>query len=235
MVVEYDRSGLTRPDLFEDAALVSIRRRMLHLQVVIASTRPGRAGLAVGEWFIAQAERSEKYTVEKVDLAEVDLPMFDEPRHPRLREYEHEHTKRWSEIVDRADAFVFVTPEYDHGAPPSLVNALDYLVHEWGYKPVGFVSYGGVSGGVRAVDMLKQIVTALKMMPMFESVILPFFAQHLDREKRVFAPPQVQEDAALVMLGELHRWATALRTMRAPNDERAPSNLTAPGRDRDVA
>lgn len=191
---------------------------MLHLQVIIASTRPNRAGLAVGEWFVERAERSDKFTVETVDLAEIDLPMFDEPRHPRLREYEHAHTKRWSGIVDRADAFVLVTPEYDHGAPPSLVNALDYLVHEWSYKPVGFVSYGGVSGGVRAVDMLKQIVTALKMMPMFESVILPFFAQHLDRERGVFAPPQVQEDAALVMLTELHKWATALRTMRVPNE-----------------
>jgi NAD(P)H-dependent FMN reductase len=191
---------------------------MLHLEVIIASTRPNRAGLAVAEWFIDRAERSDKFTVEKIDLAEIDLPMFDEPRHPRLREYEHEHTRRWSGVVDRADAFVFVTPEYDHGAPPSLVNALDYLVHEWGYKPVGFVSYGGVSGGVRAVDMLKQIVTALKMMPMFESVILPFFGQYLDRDRGVFTPPQVQDDASLVMRSELQKWATALRTMRVPSE-----------------
>jgi len=109
---------------------------------------------------------------------------------------------------------VFVTPEYDHGAPPSLVKALDYLVHEWGYKLVGFVSYGGVSRGVRAVDILKQIVTALKMMPMFESVIIPFFAQHLDREKQAFTPPKMLEDAAVVMLNELLRWATALKPMR---------------------
>jgi NAD(P)H-dependent FMN reductase len=189
----------------------------MHLQVIIASTRPNRAGLAVGEWFVAQARQHGKFEVERVDLAEVALPMFDEPRHPRLREYEHDHTRAWSKIVERADAFVFVTPEYDHGAPPSLVNALDYLVHEWGYKPVGFVSYGGVSGGVRAVDMLKQIVTALKMMPMFESVIVPFFGQHLDREKGVFAPPKMQEDAAVVMLNELLRWASALKPMRQPS------------------
>jgi NAD(P)H-dependent FMN reductase len=187
---------------------------MLSLQVIIASTRPNRAGIAVGEWFVVQAERHGAFAVEKVDLAAIALPMFDEPRHPRLRQYEHEHTRRWSEIVDRADAYVFVTPEYDHGAPPSLVNALDYLVHEWGYKPVGFVSYGGVSGGVRAVDMLKQIVTALKMMPMFESVIIPFFTQHLDRDRHLFAPPTVQEDAAVVMLNELLRWAAALKPMR---------------------
>ena len=186
----------------------------MHLQIVIASTRPNRAGLPIGSWFVEQARRHEKFEVEVVDLASLNLPMFDEPRHPRLRQYEHDHTKRWSSVVSRAEAFVFVTPEYDHGAPPSLVNALDFLVHEWMYKPVGFVSYGGVSGGVRAVDMLKVIVTALKMMPMFETVALPFFSQWMDQEKRTFAPPKVQEDAARVMLDELHKWATALRTMR---------------------
>jgi NAD(P)H-dependent FMN reductase len=189
---------------------------MMHLQIVIASTRPERAGLAIGDWFLAQAQRHGKFEVEKVDLAEIALPLFDEPRHPRLREYEHEHTKSWSRIVDRADAYVFVTPEYDHGAPASLVNALDFLVQEWAYKPVAFVSYGGVSGGVRAVAMLKPIVTALKMMPIVESVILPFYAQHLDRETGIFSPPQVQADSAVVMLNELLRWTTALKTMRVP-------------------
>jgi NAD(P)H-dependent FMN reductase len=184
------------------------------LQIVIASTRPQRVGPAIAGWFLAQAERHEKFEVELVDLAQVNLPMFDEPRHPRLRQYEHEHTKAWSQIVDRADAYVFVTPEYDHGPPPSLVNALDYLVHEWAYKAVGFVSYGGVSAGVRSVAMTKEIVTALKMMPMFESVALPFFAQHLDKEKNVFAPPKVQDDAATVMLNELLKWTIALRGMR---------------------
>ena len=188
---------------------------MLHLQVVIASTRPTRVGPIIADWFVGQARGHENFDVELVDLAEVNLPMFDEPRHPRLRQYEHEHTKRWSSIVARADAYVFVQPEYDHGPPPSIVNALDYLVHEWAYKPVGFVSYGGVSAGVRSVSMTKEIVTALKMMPMFETVALPFFAQHLDRETGTFTPPAVQNEAAKVMLDELFRWATALGTMRA--------------------
>ena len=187
---------------------------MLQLQIITVSTRPGRAGVPVADWFVGQAERHGKFAIETIDLAKVALPMFDEPRHPRFRAYEHEHTKEWSRTIDRADAFVFVTPEYNYGTPPSLVNALDYLNHEWQYKPVGFVSYGGVSGGTRSVQMTKQIVTALKMMPMFEAVTLPFFAQQIDKERGVFAPPKVQEDAAVAMLDELLKWAVALRTMR---------------------
>jgi len=187
---------------------------MLQLHIIIVSTRPGRAGLPVADWFVAQATRHGKFAIEVIDLAKVGLPLFDEPRHPRLRQYEHEHTRALSRTIDRADAFVFVTPEYNYGAPPSLVNALDFLVHEWAYKPVGFVSYGGVSGGTRSVQMAKQIVTALKMMPMFEAVVLPFFAQLIDKETGVFAPPKIQDDAAVTMLDELLKWATALKVMR---------------------
>ena len=187
---------------------------MLQLHIIIVSTRPGRAGLPVADWFVSQARRHGKFALEVIDLAKVGLPLFDEPRHPRLRQYEHEHTKAWSRTIDRADAFVFVTPEYNYGAPPSLVNALDFLVHEWAYKPVAFVSYGGVSGGTRSVQMAKQIVTALKMMPMFEAVVLPFFAQQIDKETGVFAPAKIQEDAAATMLDELLKWATALKVMR---------------------
>ena len=188
---------------------------MLSLQVIIASTRAGRMGPTVGDWFLDHARRHGKFDVEAVDLAAVNLPLLDEPRHPRLHEYEHEHTRRWSATVERADAFVFVTPEYNYGAPPSLVNALDYLNQEWKYKPAGFVSYGGVSGGTRSVQMTKQIVTALKMMPMLEAVTVPFFTQYVNRESGQFPPPKVQEDAATVMLDELLRWATALQPLRA--------------------
>src|SRR5689334_15313188 len=97
------------------------------LQVFLVSTRPGRAGAPVAEWFRDRAVRHNAFDdVELVDLAEVNLPLFDEPTHPRLRKYAHEHTKAWAARVARADAFVFVTPEYNHGAPPSLVNAIDY-------------------------------------------------------------------------------------------------------------
>jgi NAD(P)H-dependent FMN reductase len=188
---------------------------MLKLQIIIASTRPARQGSAVAQWTLAQARTHGKFDIELIDLRDVNLPLFDEPRHPRLQQYEHEHTKRWSASVARGDAFVFVTPEYDHAPPSSLVNAFQFVLHEWAYKAAAFVSYGGVSAGTRGVQVSKQISVGLKMMPMFETVAIPFFAQHIDKESGIFAPPRIQEDAAKVMLDELHKWATALKTMRA--------------------
>ena len=190
--------------------------RMLSLQVLIASTRPGRLGPAVGAWFLDRARAHGQFAVELVDLATVNLPLFDEPAHPRLRQYAHEHTKAWSAIVDRADAFAVVTPEYNYGTPPSLVNALDYLVHEWAYQPIGFVSYGGASGGTRCVQMTKQIVTTLRMMPLPEAVAIPFFTQYLDKTTGLFDPGDAQTNAGRVMLDELLKWATALKPLRTP-------------------
>lgn len=186
------------------------------LQIIIASTRAGRAGLAVANWFEAVARRHGGFEVEVIDLAEVDLPLFDESRHPRLGQYEHAHTKAWSATVERADAFVVVTPEYNHVPPAALLNAFQHLVREWAYKPIAFVSYGGVSGATRGVQVSKQIAVALKMMPIPETVAIPFFAQHLDREMGTFDPGEVQEQAAGAMLDELRRWAQALEPLRQP-------------------
>ncbi|HVZ49465.1 MAG TPA: NAD(P)H-dependent oxidoreductase [Gemmatimonadaceae bacterium] len=184
------------------------------LQVITASTRTGRKGPAVADWFMGCATRHAAFALEAIDLAVVNLPFLDEPAHPRLRQYEHDHTRAWSTTIDRADAFVFVTPEYDHGPPAALINALQFLLHEWAYKPAGFVSYGGVSGGTRSAQMTKLILLALKVMPMFESVSIPFFTQHLDKDTGAFAPPAVQETAAATMLDELHRWTEAMRMLR---------------------
>lgn len=185
------------------------------LQIVTASTREGRKGPAVAAWFEQIAREQGQFAIEAIDLKALNLPMFDEPEHPRLRRYKHEHTKAWSVTVRRADAFVFVVPEYNFSAPPSLLNAFDYLAHEWNYTAAGFVSYGGVSGGLRSVQMLKQTVTALKIMPMMEGVALPMFTTAIDAETGVFAPPDIQKKSALAMLDELLRWTTALKSLRA--------------------
>ena len=145
----------------------------MKLNVVICSTRPGRNGKPVADWFVDCAKaHSAGFEVVFTDLAEVALPILDEPNHPRMKKYEHDHTKRWSAIVDDSDAFVFVLPEYNFTAPPAFVNAVDYLYSEWAYKPAGFVSYGGVSGGLRAVQAAKLQVTTLKLMPMMEGVMV---------------------------------------------------------------
>jgi NAD(P)H-dependent FMN reductase len=183
------------------------------LIVIIASVREKRGGRAVAEWFVNVAKRHAGFEVELVDLADVNLPLLDEPNHPRLQQYQHEHTKRWSEIVRRGDAYVFVTPEYNYGAPPALINALDYAYVEWNYKAAGFVSYGGISAGTRSVVMSKTIVTTLKMVPLVEAVQIPFFTQLL--KDGVFDGGETHEKSATTMLNELVRWTAALQTLRA--------------------
>jgi NAD(P)H-dependent FMN reductase len=186
---------------------------MPNLTIIIGSTRPGRAGAAIAQWFAARAKDHGGFDVTVVDLAEVDLPLLDEPNHPRLRQYTRQHTKDWSAIIDAADAFVFVTPEYNFGYPAALKNAIDYLHHEWQHKPVGFVSYGGVAAGTRAVQQLKQVVTTLRMLPVYDSVNIPFHTQFLGPDG-VLRPNEVMEKAANTMLDELVRTEAALRPLR---------------------
>src|SRR5580704_2774842 len=174
---------------------------MPKLQVILVSTREARAGLPIAHWFLERARAHGGFDVELVDLRDVALPLFDEPKHPRFKQYAHAHTKAWSATIAAGDAFVFVTPEYNYGVPPSLINALDYLAHEWAYKAAGFVSYGGVSGGTRAVQMAKMVMTSLKIVPLPEAVAIPFFSKLIDAAG-VF-DGAAQEGAAKTMLDEL--------------------------------
>jgi NAD(P)H-dependent FMN reductase len=183
------------------------------LQIFIASTRPGRAGEPVALWLEQHARAHGGFEVELVDLAEVGLPFLDEPQHPFMRRYAHQHTRDWSARVDRADAFVFVTPEYNYGFSAPLKNAIDFLFHEWQYKPVGFVSYGGVSAGTRGVQMLKQILDGVKMTPVFESVFIPFVSE-LIAPDRTLTANAIMDKAAVGMLDELQRVESALRPLR---------------------
>jgi NAD(P)H-dependent FMN reductase len=183
------------------------------LRIIIASTRPGRVGLPVANWFEGVAVAHAGFDVAVTDLAELDLPFMDEPNHPRLRRYTQEHTRAWSATVEASDAFVFVMPEYNYGLNAPLKNALDYLHEEWRGKPVGFVSYGGVAAGTRAVHMAKLVVTALRMLPLFEAVFIPFVATLID-EDGFFQPPEMTEKAAVTMLDELVKAEAALRPLR---------------------
>jgi NAD(P)H-dependent FMN reductase len=183
------------------------------LTVIVGSIRPGRAGAPIAEWFIDRARSHGGFDVEVADLAEIRLPLMEEPNHPRLRQYIHPHTHEWSARIDRADAVVFVTPEYNYGYPATLKNAFDYLHNEWKDKPAGFVSYGGVAAGTRAVQQFKQVITTVKMVPVFESVNIPFHAQFI-RDGQ-FHANDVLEQSATAMLDELLRLDGALRPLRA--------------------
>jgi NAD(P)H-dependent FMN reductase len=185
---------------------------MAVLGVIIASTREQRVGRIVADWFIGHAHQHATFEVDVLDLKEIALPMLDEPHHPRFQKYQHEHTKAWSARISHADAFVVVTPEYNYGSPPALINALDYLFFEWQYKPMGFVSYGGVSAGLRSVQMTKLVATTLKLVPMTEGVAIPLVGQQIKDGR--FDATEKHVGAILPLLTELHRWAEALRPLR---------------------
>ncbi len=186
---------------------------MNNIKIITSTTREGRKGIAVANWITELAKQTNKYDIELLDLAQINLPFMDEPNHPRLQQYKHEHTKQWSKTINAADAFIIVLGEYNFGFPAPIKNAIDYLFNEWKYKPVAFVSYGGVSGGLRSTQMLKQVVTALNMMPVVDQVNIPFFAKLID-DKGAFVPNETITKSAEAMLIELERWSEALKTMR---------------------
>lgn len=186
---------------------------MYSLKVIVASTRPKRKGIHVANWFVEEAKKYGQFQVEMLDLAKIDLPLLDEPNHPRYQDYTKEHTLEWSRQINEADAFVFVIPEYNHFAPPALINAIDYLFSEWHYKPAGLVSYGGISGGLRSAVTCKQILVNLKIMPVPEAVSLPFFEKRLDGNGQ-FKSDELVDHAVRNMMGELLKWTGALKPMR---------------------
>ncbi|GAA3551445.1 NAD(P)H-dependent oxidoreductase [Amycolatopsis ultiminotia] len=186
------------------------------LAVIVGSVRPGRIGPAFARWFADRARAHGGFEVVVHDLAEINLPFHNERAHPKTGLYEHAHTRAWSDAVAAADAFVMVTPEYNYGYSAALKNAIDYLNREWADKPVGFLSYGGIGAGTRAIQQLKQVVTTLRMIPVFEAVNIPFAASRLDEHGNV--KPDAERDlAASAMLDELARVTDKMRPALAPN------------------
>lgn len=186
---------------------------MLNLQVIIGSVRQGRGGASVAEWFVDIAGKDPRFAVEVVDLAALNLPVMDEPNHPRLQQYTHDHTRHFSEIIARGDAYVFVTTEYNYAIPGALKNALDYLGSEWAGKPMCAVAYGGISGAARAVEDLRRVAVALKMIPLVQGVVCPLYAQQRDDEGRFHGNP-TQIEAAADMLTALADYGAVLKARR---------------------
>lgn len=186
---------------------------MTNLKIITSTTRPGRAGTAIEKWITSVAKSKPGFNTELLDLSVINLPFMDEPHHPRLQKYQHEHTKKWSAAINEADAFLIVLAEYNFAFPAPIKNALDFLFNEWMYKPVGFVSYGGVSGGLRSTQMLKQVVTTMSMVPVSAQVNIPFFAKLID-DNGVFQANDVIIKSAENTLAELQKWSEALKAMR---------------------
>lgn len=184
------------------------------LLVISGSTRPVRKSTALADWLRGLADEQGAFDVDVVELAELGLPLLDEPYHPRLQRYQHEHTKAWSRRVERASAVVFVTPEYNHSYPAGLKNAIDYLSVEWRGKPLGYLTYGGVSAGTRAMVALQPVAVALGMLVLPQAVNVPFVANVVGEAGTVDAN-ETMVAAGRAMLVALAKAVAEQRLLRA--------------------
>ena len=184
---------------------------MLKIGIILGSTRPGRNGEAVAKWVLEHTKARKDAEFELVDIADYTLPLLDERVPPSMGKYSKEHTKRWSAKIAAFDAYVFVTPEYNHATSGALKNAIDFLYAEWNNKAAGFVAYGS-AGGVRAVENLRLIAAELQMATVRAQVA---FMLATDFENySVFKPDPRHEKTLATMLDQLVAWGTAMRTVR---------------------
>lgn len=185
----------------------------LRVAVIIASTREGRLGGTVAEWFAGLARRREALEIDVVDLAGAGLPARLPEAHPR-EGAPAGAVRAFAGRIGRADGFVVVTPEYNHGYPGSLKDAMDLVGAEWRAKPIAFVSYGGVAGGVRAVEQLRQVAVELHLVPVRDAVMLPM-ARRAFRDGGAPADPEgMIADGVEAMLDRLEWWSRALAAAR---------------------
>ena len=182
----------------------------LRIAVITGSTRPGRVGPQVSEWVMEQAKDRDA-TYELIDLDEENLPMYDESTPPSMGNYEHEHTKKWSDKIASYDGFIFVTPEYNHAIPASLKNAIDYLYKEWNNKACALVGYGSMSGA-RSVENLRAIAAELQMADVRQQLGFSLFTDFENFSK--FNPGAQNEASAQTMFDQLESWAGALKPLR---------------------
>ncbi|UGT39622.1 NAD(P)H-dependent oxidoreductase [Nocardia yamanashiensis] len=176
----------------------------LRLEVMVASTRPGRFAPVVAEWFLRTARADDRFEVGVIDLLDTPLP---------VDLGDTAEAEAYRERVAAADAFVAVTSEYNHGYPASLKTALDIAKREWRAKPIGFVSYGGLSGGLRAVEQLRQVVAEIHMVSIRETVSFHEAKRKFDADGNTADGAAI--DAADRMLRQLAWWGRTLRAARA--------------------
>ena len=191
---------------------------MLRIAIIIGSTRPGRKAEAVAKWVYEIAQNRSDAEFELVDIKDFDLPLLDEPVSPIMGQYTQQHTKIWSAKIASFDAYVFVTPEYNHGTSGALKNAIDFLYHEWVNKAAGFVSYGGAAGA-RAVEQLRLVLAEVQIATVRNQVLLSLFTDF--ENFSVFKPAPQHEKSVNAMLDQVIAWGGALRPLREKQTEGA--------------
>jgi NAD(P)H-dependent FMN reductase len=185
---------------------------MIEIAVVTGTTRPGTKSPAVADWVTGHASSRADLRATKLDIGAFDLPLLDEAVPPARGDYTKEHTKRWAEAVAKFDGFIFVTPEYNHGPAPALINAIDYLFKEWADKAAAFVSYGAQANGVRAVEPLRSILGALNVATIANHVDLSLWSDFEQFSKP--NPPEAKLKELDAQLNQLVKWAKAMRSVR---------------------
>lgn len=187
----------------------------LKIAIIVGSTRPGRNGAAVADWVRGIAALRGDAAFDIVDLAEHPLPHLDEPAPPLLAIYSHEHTRLWAHVIDAYDAYVFVTPEYNHSIAGVLKNAIDFLYAEWNDKAAGFVTYGS-DGGVRAAEHLRLVLAELEVATVRSQVPLTLAGDFRDYTE--FTPGPTREQTLGKLLDEVVAWGGALRQLRSSSE-----------------
>jgi NAD(P)H-dependent FMN reductase len=187
---------------------------MIKVAIIIGSTRPGRVGEAVGKWVSALANQRDDAQFELVDIKDFDLPLLDEPVPPSQQKYSKDHTKRWAAKIASFDAFVFVTPEYNHGISGALKNAIDFLYAEWNNKAAGFVGYGS-AGGARAVEHLRLVMAEVQVATVRNQVALSLFTDF--ENFTVFKPASYHEKSLSGVFDQVIAWGGALKELREKN------------------
>ena len=184
---------------------------MLNVGIILGSTRPNRNGEAVAKWVYDQVKDRREANYQLIDIRDYNLPLLDEPIPPSLGTYSQPHTKRWAEAIANLDAFIFVTPEYNHSTSAALKNAIDFLYSEWNNKAAGFVSYGS-AGGARAVECLRLIMAEMQIADVRAQVMFSLFTDFANFSE--FTPDPRHEPELEAMLQQLVAWGEAMRTVR---------------------
>jgi len=184
---------------------------MLKIGIITGSTRPNRKSPDVARWVLDLAKARGDAEYELVDIKDFELPLLDEPAPPSMGNYKQPHTQRWAAKIASLDAFVFVSPEYNHGITGALKNAIDFLFAEWNHKAAGFVSYGS-AGGARAVEQLRLVLAEVHVATVRAQVLLSLAT---DFEKyTTFKPDPRHQKAVATLLDQVIAWGGALKPLR---------------------